>query len=309
MNRTQERSASVPGHRRRATSFMELLLVLAILSMLFALVLPALSSARHSANVAKCVSNLREIAATAIMYSDDNGGGLDGGNGPTMPWHLGFDYGPWSCNLVSEFVYGGFQTTIEDPTWPGADYHVYPTEVRPFNKYIAPGRHGGPLKNYICPSDTGPMWSPPGMPGPEPSPPRSGYTTWEIHGNSYPINWYWYEDDRFDGCRDYGDFQARGISFYGSQVLGANVGGAASKFVLFMESPMINYMLDARPPGDPDPSPLQRLELGWHRKFSTYSMAMWDGHAEYRFVDTRYCRGPGYSIWPDPAMPVGCEGE
>jgi hypothetical protein len=30
------------------------------------------------------------------------------------------------------------------------------------------------------------------------------------------------------------------------------------------------------------------LGVGWHRKFSKYSMGFMDGHSEYRYIDTRY---------------------
>ena len=69
---------------------------------------------------------------------------------------------------------------------------------------------------------------------------------------------------------------------------------------------MNSYMLDARPPdGSDGESCLQALGDGWHGKFSKYAMVMLDGHAEYRFIDTRFCRGAGYDTWPEANTPSG----
>ncbi len=294
MNRVFRGSKAVCVHRRRATSFFEVLLVLSILSMLFSLVLPALSSSRHGARTTQCLSNLREIAATAIMYSDDNGGGLDRGNGPAMPWHLGWQYGGLSCSIVSEFIYGGFQPTVQHPEWPNGDWYVYPTEIRPFNKYVAPGMTGRTLLEiYVCPSDDRNVTL---MVGSETEPyVEERWGSWEVNGNSYAINWYW--NEMYGGS----GYDLETLSRRGSELLRKKVGGSASKFVLFMESCMNSYMMDARPPdGSYGESQLQMLGAGWHRKRSRYSMAMWDGHAEFRFIDTRFTSDSGYSTWPDP---------
>ena len=82
-------------------------------------------------------------------------------------------------------------------------------------------------------------------------------------------------------------------------MLRLKVGGEGAKFVMFCEAKMNYYNYYARPAdgmfGD---SLLQELGVGWHRKFSTYGMGFLDGHAEYRFVDTRYTTDNVHDIWP-----------
>jgi len=58
--------------RRAAFSLPEILVVLAILSLLAALLLPAFQSARGAARQASCISNLRQIGQGFAMYLQDN---------------------------------------------------------------------------------------------------------------------------------------------------------------------------------------------------------------------------------------------
>ena len=59
------------------------------------------------------------------------------------------------------------------------------------------------------------------------------------------------------------------------------------------------FMYDARPRnGHYGASALQYLGPGWHRKWSTYSLGYLDGHAEFRYVDTRFSDDTGFDIWP-----------
>jgi prepilin-type N-terminal cleavage/methylation domain-containing protein/prepilin-type processing-associated H-X9-DG protein len=62
--------------RRRAHAegftLVELLVVIVIIALLAALMLPALSQARHQARTSHCVSNLRQLGLAAQMYWDEN---------------------------------------------------------------------------------------------------------------------------------------------------------------------------------------------------------------------------------------------
>jgi prepilin-type N-terminal cleavage/methylation domain-containing protein len=280
-------------------TLIELLVVISIIALIISILLPALAMAKESAAVTQCLASLGEIGKTSGMYSNDNDlGGY--GSYPSQPWHLGNPYCGISVGYVSEWVYGGFQTTISHPDFgDDTDWHKFPTEIRPYNKYIAPGQTGRALlKSYICPSDKCHVSAAAGE-----HDPATGiddrYGSWEVSGNSYPINWYWYYDPMFAGMFDLGDIAK--MSACGSLMLAKKVGGSAAEFPLFWEDILDAFMYEAKPPdGSEGESLLVRPGLGWHRKMSMYSAAFYDGHSEYRYFDTRYTRGPGYNIRPGP---------
>ncbi len=70
MNLAHEQAEVQNG--RAAFTLIELLVVIAIIAILAALLLPALSQSKLSAQSAECVSNLRQLGIAAELYWDDN---------------------------------------------------------------------------------------------------------------------------------------------------------------------------------------------------------------------------------------------
>ncbi len=86
-------------HRRAAFTLIELMVVISIISVLSAILLPALSGAKDKARNITCVNNLRQIMTAATLYSGDNDDVLlpaeyDAGNG--APYQEG-----WATILVN----------------------------------------------------------------------------------------------------------------------------------------------------------------------------------------------------------------
>jgi prepilin-type N-terminal cleavage/methylation domain-containing protein/prepilin-type processing-associated H-X9-DG protein len=79
----------MPEPRRRAFTLLELLVVLATVSILAAMLLPALARAKPSSHGMQCMSNQKQLTLAWLLYADDNGGALppnvNGGATKTPP--------------------------------------------------------------------------------------------------------------------------------------------------------------------------------------------------------------------------------
>ncbi len=275
---------------RRGFTLIELLVVIAIIALLISILLPALSKAREQGRKAKCLANLGEIGKSLIVYMQEHDNGI--------PW-----VNPAPTGAASQFVWGGFIAPMPDPAFGNnIDYMKHPAEMRPLNKYVAPGVAGrDTIETYICPGDRTRGFGTIG------SLPDYGLnaddwqSSWKAAGNSYAINWWWmfyYSPGGFTVFPTPPGQQPGNnrMDKHSAKMIKELVGGKASSFVVIYEAICHNIFQDANPNGTP---PGFRTR-GWHLQYSRHSVLFLDGHAENRYMDTRRPYDEGWTIWPKP---------
>ncbi|HCO92954.1 MAG TPA: hypothetical protein DIU00_03230, partial [Phycisphaerales bacterium] len=66
-------------YKRKGFTLIELLVVIAIIAILMAILMPALHRVREQGKRAVCLSNLKQLGLSWILYADDNDGKIVNG--------------------------------------------------------------------------------------------------------------------------------------------------------------------------------------------------------------------------------------
>lgn len=133
--------ASIPGQPQRISglrgfTLIELLVVISIITLLIAILLPALSAARNSARTISCASQIRQIGLAMNAYLND----YDGAFPPT--------YDPAESSYSpSNYTYFGGKVPAFGPTW--AEYLAYRYFDQSKAMFACPDRPAGwPASGY-----------------------------------------------------------------------------------------------------------------------------------------------------------------
>ena len=132
------------GSPQNAFTLIELLVVIAIIAILAAMLLPALSRAKQSAQRANCISNLKQWTLAARMYADDNQDSLPRDGMSSAGTYPGG--GPDGTHADMNAWFNTLPPLIRERTLN--EYWNMPGGV-PENKLPFPGRNG---KIWQCPS-------------------------------------------------------------------------------------------------------------------------------------------------------------
>ncbi len=177
-----------------AFTLIELLIALSILTVLIALLLPAMARARGAAQLTGCLNNLHQIMIATTAYSDENG--------DELPFPR-----PRSMEYLDNYGFGGRYTTSR--TLIASDSILLPYQ-RPLNRFLHPEwkssakpqlkrdfmnpkKHNLPL--FECPADDSFNYTERSRDtNTQPNYTQSAYYT---TGTSYAFNASWYGTDNF----------------------------------------------------------------------------------------------------------------
>jgi prepilin-type N-terminal cleavage/methylation domain-containing protein/prepilin-type processing-associated H-X9-DG protein len=119
------------GGSLRAFTLIELLVVIAVIAVLIALVFPSLSRARDKAKAVTCLSNLRQLGMSYMMYVEEQNGGhqvrpgvsLPASNwmAVTLPYHNN-DYKLYFCPVATTPAPASFSKNTTDGGWGSRTY-------------------------------------------------------------------------------------------------------------------------------------------------------------------------------------------
>ncbi|MFQ5806577.1 MAG: hypothetical protein ACE5I3_09015, partial [Phycisphaerae bacterium] len=300
--------------------------VVAIIALLISILLPSLARAKEQARIAKCLANLRNIMQSGVSYCMDKGNPVFAHRFP------GYDGGYWidgvvqNFNLSTEFIWGGGVPDTRRRDWDPTqgnynpaqlrtDTYVILPEHRPMNKYLDaevtwsdPERYkGNPLRHrkpmdlpdyFKCPSDSTAAVPESGASDPA-SDTDTPFETWKWWGTSYPINWYWGYAYETTGPPNWGCYVHIIDAGTGRRLINSKNNTGAAEFILFYEN-QFNFAAEGAVPRGYSDTSEAKLIKGWHKQENMHAGGFLDGHASYRYFDTTYINGPGWTTWPNP---------
>jgi prepilin-type N-terminal cleavage/methylation domain-containing protein len=157
-------SVRQPPETSRTSGFtlIELLVVIAIIAVLAALLLPALARAKEQSNIARCLSNIRQVGMATSLYLGD-----------------------YNDRYAPKNTRNGAYTT--QSSWVGqaglvAPYDQVDAAQRWYTPYLVKDDRLSKVEIAHCPSDKVSMANPP-----------TGRSTFEDYGASYTANLYYPE--------------------------------------------------------------------------------------------------------------------
>lgn len=278
-------------NERRGFTLIELLVVVAIIALLISILLPSLQRARESARVTVCIANLRGVGQATHTYFNDyrqqfpmwTQGSATSGIKGTCSWLWGGKSNDQDRYWVS--TYGGL-------------WYVEAQE-RPVNEYLlgTDVHKDSEIPILECPSDQRSNQRKYGQSNPDDPRAFTNLSAYDDVGTSYHANITALDTEQPDPWGPSGLGLNWGKNL--QSLLRENTGGITTQLIFFLED-----SLDWALAGE------QGLYMGIHKKLGWHTAGYLDGHAEYRYFDTRYygdtawyAVNPKWVQWPESDIP------